>query len=197
LPAKGQKAPKLIDDRLVAALSHSTREYALSVFRDRPASTKEIAEELGESVSAVWHHVDKLVKLGCIEEVESKQRRGAYERFYRATIDCYFSDEAWERVSAHDRLAIAMRILRLIASDVDEAVRARTFDSPDDHQSHSWLFLDKRGWKEVNALLGQTLETLLEIRQKCRIRLEETGEKPIRTSVSMLHFLLPPRDFGA
>jgi biotin operon repressor len=194
---KAQKAPKLVDDRLVTALSHSTREYALSVFRDRPASTKEIAEELGESVNAVWHHVDKLVKLGCIEEVESKQRRGAYERFYRATTECYFNDEAWERVSADDRLPFVMRILRLVASDIDEAIRARTFDVPGDHQSHTWICLDKQGWKEINALLGATLEELLEIRQKCRVRLEETGETPIRSSVSIMHFELPPRHSAA
>lgn len=197
MPAKGQKTPKLIDDRLVAALSHTTREYALSVFRDRPASTKEIAEELGEGVSAVWHHVDKLLKLGCIEEVESKQRRGAYERFYRATTECYFNDEAWERMSAGDRFPFVMRILRLVASDIDEAIRARTFDVPGDHQSHTWICLDRQGWKEVNALLGATLEELLEIRQKCRIRLEETGETPIRSSVSILHFELPPRHSAA
>jgi predicted ArsR family transcriptional regulator len=193
LSAKGKKVPRLIDERLVTALSHSTREHALAVFRDRPASTKEIAEELGQSVSAVWHHVDTLLKLDCIEEVESKQRRGAYERFYRATAECYFSDEAWERVPQDDRLPIVMRVLRSIASDLDEAIKGGTVDESEDHLSRTPLSLDKTGWKEVSALFGDTLEKLLEIRQKCRVRIEETGEKPIRASASIMHFRLPPR----
>lgn len=197
MTAKHKKKPKLFDERLVTALSHETRAHALAVFTERPASTTELAKELGESVNAVWHHVDKLLKLGCIELVETKRRRGAHEHFYRATVRHFFDAEAWETVPKQERLTITMGVLRLIAGDVDEAIQAQTVDALDRHLSRTLMNLDSEGWAEANALLGETLEKLLEIREKATMRMAKTGEKPIRASVSLMHFLLPPVDSAA
>lgn len=191
MPAKHQKKPRLIDERLVTALSHETRAHALAVFTERPASTKELAQELDQSVSAVWHHVDKLLKLGCIELVETKRRRGAHEHFYRATVRHFFDAEAWENVSKRKRLTITMGVLRLIAGDLDKAVRGETVDAVDRHLSRTLLTLDGEGWTESNALLDDTLERLLQIREKATLRMAGTGEEPIRASASIMHFQLP------
>ena len=191
MPAKQQKKPRLIDERLVTALSHETRAHALTVFTERPASTKELAEELDQSVSAVWYHVDKLLKLGCIELVETKKRRGANERFFRATVRHFFDAEAWESLPRQKRLAIAMGILRLISADLDSAVRAETVDTIDNHLSRTLLNLDRDGWVESNALLDDTLESLLAIREKATMRMAKSGGEPVRSSVSMMCFELP------
>jgi predicted ArsR family transcriptional regulator len=196
LPVKQQKTPRLIDERLVTALSHETRGYALAVFTERPASTKEVAEELGQSVSAVWYHVNKLLNLGCIELVEAKRRRGATERFYRATIRHFFDDEAWEAIPKQKRLTIAMGILRLIAGDLNEAVQAGTVDTVDNHLSRTLLNLDGEGWIESTALLDDALEGLLRIREKSTMRMSRSGEDPIRASVSIMQFELPARKRG-
>lgn len=193
MPAQHQKKPRLIDERLVTALSHETRAHALAVFTERPASTKELAQELGQSVSAVWHHVDKLLKLGCIELVETKQRRGAHEHFYRATVCHFFDAEAWESVPKRKRLVISMGVLRLIAGDLDEAVKAETVDAIDRHLSRTQLELDRESWAETEALLDETLDKLLAIKEKAIARLAETGEAPVRASVSIMQFQLPPR----
>lgn len=192
MPAEQEAKPRLVDDRLVAALSHETRAHALTVFTERPASTKEIAAELKKSVSAVWYHVDKLLKLGCIELVRSERRRGAMEHFYRATVRHFFDTQTWESLPEHNRLAIAMGILRSIAGDVDEAVRAKTVDTVDNHLSRTLLMLDPEGWKESNELLDETLEALLAIREKSAMRLASDSE-PIRATISMMQFELPSR----
>lgn len=194
MATKHQKKPKLIDERLVAAFSHETRAHALGVFAVRPASTKELAEELGQSVSAVWYHVDRLLKLGCIELVETKRRRGAREHFFKATVPHFFEDEVWELIPKKKRLAIVMGVLRLIAGDLDEAVRAETVDAVDTHISRSLLNLDSQGWVESKALLGDTLEKLLAIREEATMRMTENGEDSLRVSVSIMQFQLPPRD---
>jgi predicted ArsR family transcriptional regulator len=193
VPVKQEAKPRLVDERLVAALSHGTRAHALTVFTERPASTKEIAAELKESVSAVWYHVDKLLKLGCIELVRSEKRRGAMEHFYRATVRHFFDTKTWESLPARNRLTIAMGILRSIAGDVDDAVRAKTVDTVDNHLTRTLLMLDREGWEESNALLDETLEGLLKIREKSAMRLAESDEPPIRASVSMMEFELPSR----
>lgn len=193
MPGSQETKPRLVDERLVAALSHETRAHALTVFTERPASTKEIAAELKESVSAVWYHVDKLLKLGCIELVRSEQRRGAMEHFYRATVRHFFDTKTWESLPERNRLTIAMGILRSIASDVNDAVRAKTVDTVDNHLTRTLLMLDRKGWEESNALLDETLEGLLKIREKSAMRLAESDEQPIRATVSMMEFELPSR----
>ena len=193
MPAKQKAQPRLVDERLIVALSHETRAHALAVFTERPASTKEIAGELKKSVSAVWYHVDKLVKLGCIELVRSEKRRGAMEHFYRATVRHFFSDDAWENVPKSERLAISMGVLRLIAGDLDEAMQAETVDAVDRHLTRTQLILDKDGWQETSDLLAETLEGLLEIRENSAMRRAESSDKAIRASVSIMQFQLPSR----
>lgn len=193
MPVKQKIQPRLVDERLVAALSHETRAHALTVFTERPASTKEIAAELKKSVSAVWYHVDKLLKLGCIELVRSEPRRGAVEHFYRATVRHFLDRETWENLAESQRMPISAGILRSIAADVDEAVQARTVDSVDNHLSRTLLMVDAEGWRESNELLDETLDALLSIREKSAIRLAQSDAQPIRATVSLLEFELPSR----
>jgi len=193
LPVTEKKTPRLLDDRLVTAFSHETRAHALGVFAVRPASTKEIATELEKSVSAVWYHVDKLHKLGCIEPVRSEKRRGATEHFYRATVPHFFDDETWASLPKRNRHEIAIGILRLIAGDVSEAVRADAVDTIDNHLSRSLLNLDREGWDESKLLLDETLERLYEIRERATMRMAESAEGSIRVAAAIMQFELPPR----
>lgn len=188
-----KKTPSLLDERLVIAFSHETRAHALGVFAVRPASTKEIAAELDESVSAVWYHVDKLLQLGCIELVRSEKRRGAMEHFYRATVPHYFDDEAWASLPKENRREIVVGILRLIAGDVDEAVQADALDTVDNHLSRSMLNLDREGWEESKEALDEALERLYEIRERATMRMADSGEDSIRVSASIMQFELPSR----
>lgn len=192
MPTVEKKSPKLIDERLVTALSHETRVHALAVFHDRPASTKEVAEELGQSVSAVWYHVDKLLQLDCIELVSSKRRRGATERFYRATVSEYLDEEAWSGIPKSKRLAITMGLLRLVSSDLDEAIKAETIGAPDNHISRSLFNLDRQGWDDSKEILERTLEELFRVREESTMRLaEDEGADLVKTSISILQYELP------
>ena len=60
------------------------RAQALRLFSERDMSPKEIASELDLDVRGVAYHVRVLKKLGCIELVETRPRRGAVEHVYRA-----------------------------------------------------------------------------------------------------------------
>ncbi|HEU5143383.1 MAG TPA: winged helix-turn-helix domain-containing protein [Solirubrobacterales bacterium] len=192
MPAK-QKAPQLLDDRLVAAFSHETRAHALGVFAVRPASTKEIASELNKSVSAVWYHVDRLRELGCIEPVRSVKRRGAMEHFYRATVPHFFDDETWASLPSRNRQEIVIGILRLIGGDLNEAMQAGVLDTIDNHLSRSLLHLDRQGWNEAKEVLDDALERLFEVRERSSTRMAESGEDSIRVSASIMQFELPSR----
>jgi DNA-binding CsgD family transcriptional regulator len=74
-----------IDQRLAKALSHSVRAEALTLIAEGVASPKQIAERLGADIRSVAYHVRVLQRLGCIELVETRQRRGALEHIYKPT----------------------------------------------------------------------------------------------------------------
>lgn len=76
--------PHPIDQRLAKALSNAVRARALDVIAGgEAASPKAIATALGLDVRSVAYHVRVLRELGCIELVETPQRRGAVEHVYR------------------------------------------------------------------------------------------------------------------
>jgi DNA-binding transcriptional ArsR family regulator len=82
--SKDSEAPEE-EERLKKALSHPLRAQALPLFDGRPISPNQVARQLDVDVSRLAYHVRVLRQLGCIELVETKQKRGALEHFYRAT----------------------------------------------------------------------------------------------------------------
>jgi len=77
--------PVSIDHRLAKALSNPLRAEALHLIAEGVDSPKAIAATLGKDVRGVAYHVRILRELGCIELVETHQRRGAVEHVYRVT----------------------------------------------------------------------------------------------------------------
>lgn len=74
-----------VDQRVAKALSHSTRAQALDLIAEGQASPRQVAERLGQDLRSVAYHVRVLHRLGCVELVETRQRRGATEHFYKVT----------------------------------------------------------------------------------------------------------------
>src|SRR4051812_38057573 len=120
------------DRRLTEALGHPVREHILAVLNERIASASEIGEELGADVSSFYHHVEELEKLGCIERVKTKRRRGAREHFFRAKRTVFFDDEAWRRMPASLREDVEVSSLQLLFDDVLGALSTGTLDARDD-----------------------------------------------------------------
>jgi len=75
--------PVSIDQRLAKALSNSLRAEALQLIAQGVASPKSIAEKLDVDLPTLAYHVRVLRRLGCVELVETKKRRGAVEHIYR------------------------------------------------------------------------------------------------------------------
>src|ERR671919_1062362 len=128
----------LVDPRIAKALSHPMRARILLILNERVASPNEIAEMIGERLPNVSYHVRALLDLGCIELVDTAQRRGAIEHYYRAVVRPFFSDRDWKRLPRSGRQAISDVALQLVWDDVSAAIEAGTFEArPDRHLSRS------------------------------------------------------------
>lgn len=59
----------------------------LERFAVNPATTKQVADRMGEKAPRLYRHVDALVEEGLLELVEEKPKRGTIERYYRTVAD--------------------------------------------------------------------------------------------------------------
>jgi hypothetical protein len=70
-----------------------------------------------------------------------------------------------------------------------------TIDSrTDTHISRTPLNLDEAGWTELSKLLGETLESAMKIGEEAASRLANEKAEGIPSSLSLLHFQVPPKE---
>jgi DNA-binding transcriptional ArsR family regulator len=184
----------LVDPRIAKALSHPMRARILGILDERVASPNEISEMIDERLPNVSYHVRALLDLGCIELVDTAQRRGAIEHYYRAVVRPFFSDRDWKRLPRSGRQAISDAALRIIWEDVSEALSAGTFESRSDrHLSHNDIVLDDEGWQEVAKLLNGMISEVHRIEAASAKRLKGSDDEGIPATVVAMQFELPPR----
>jgi len=173
------------------------RARILGILDERVASPNEIAEIIDERLPNVSYHVRALLELGCIELVDTAQRRGAIEHYYRAIIRPFFSDRDWKRLPRTGRQAISDAALKIIWEDVAAALKAGTFEHrADRHLSHTDAALDDQGWEEVAKLLSSMIGDLDRIISDSTKRLKASGEDGIPTTVVAMQFEVPAQRHG-
>lgn len=186
-----------VEQIVAKAFAHPLRVQILIILNERVASPNLLAQELDQSLNLVAYHVRVLEKYDCIELVDTKQRRGATEHFYRATRRQFLTDSEWARMPEVLRPGIATAMLKSVFQDVEEAVSAGTLEEIDDvHLSRTPMVVDQQGWSDVATLLGETLERVLEIQAEAGERLANGDEPGIVSKVHLLHFKSPDRESG-
>jgi DNA-binding transcriptional ArsR family regulator len=190
-----QTQPALVDPRLLKALAHPTRQLILDILNRESSSPIRITRKLEDvSLNLVSHHVKVLKDLGCVELIDTAQRRGATEHIYRATELAIFDDDQWSQVEAKARFPITANLLRLISMDTNRALaEGRMEERLDNHLSRSALELDDEGWSEVVAVLERALEEVHEAQAKSVERAQRSGEALVSTRVMIMQFLLGRR----
>ena len=75
------------------ALSHPLRLRLLQLFAERPRTTMQAAEELGETPTKLYHHVAALEKAGLVRVCETRRKRGTTEKYFEAVAHRFLSGE--------------------------------------------------------------------------------------------------------
>ena len=183
----------LVDPRIAKALSHPMRARILRILNERVASPNEIAETIDERLPNVSYHVRALLDLGCIELVDTAQRRGAIEHYYRAVVRPFFSDSDWKRIPRSGRQAISDTLLQVMWEDVSEAIEAGTFDSrPNRYLTHTPIVVDEEGWSELADIMARALREVEKVQAQSARRLKKSKEAGVPTKVVLMHFESPP-----
>lgn len=189
---KTKKKKDGVEQIVAKAFAHPLRVQILIILNERVASPNLLAQELDQSLNLVAYHVRVLEKYDCIELVDTKQRRGATEHFYRATRRQFLTDSEWSRMPESLRPGLSGAMLKALFDDVEESVKRNAFDEMDDrHLSRTPMVVDRQGWSDVVGLLGDTLDRVLEIQAESSQRLAASGERGMLSKVMMLHFKSP------
>ena len=64
------------------ALAHPLRLRMMELFAESPKTTKQVAELLGQPPTRLYHHVAALERAGLLVLKETRQNRGAVEKWY-------------------------------------------------------------------------------------------------------------------
>jgi hypothetical protein len=197
LPKTKQKKDG-VEQIVAKAFAHPLRVQILIILNERVASPNLLAQELNQSLNLVAYHVRVLEKYDCIELVDTKQRRGATEHFYRATRRQFLSDADIAGLPKSLRPGIATAIFKSIFDDIEEASNGGSLEEKEDiHVSRTPLVVDEQGWSEVSKLMKSTLDRVLEIQTESSERLAGGGEPGIVSKVHLLHFKSPDREPAA
>ncbi|HEX2105218.1 MAG TPA: winged helix-turn-helix domain-containing protein [Solirubrobacteraceae bacterium] len=137
------------DPRYLKALAHPLRIRILAMLAERSASPVQLAAKLDASLGTVAYHVRTLHSLGLVELVDTRQRRGATEHYYRAHARPRFTDEAWHGLPAVDKQRTLSALLQQIGQFASASAAAGGFDRSDSHMTRTSLRLDPRGWAEL------------------------------------------------
>jgi hypothetical protein len=188
-----------VEQIVAKAFAHPLRVQILIILNEKVASPNLLAQQLDQSLNLVAYHVRVLEKYDCVELVDTKQRRGATEHFYRATRRQFLSDDQWSRLPASLRPGMANAVLKSVFEDLGAASKAGTLDETDDmHLSRTPMVLDRQGWEDVSATLKSTLDRILEIQSEASERLAKNGEQGVLAKVNLMHFKSPsPDEAGA
>lgn len=181
-----------VEQIVAKAFAHPLRVQILIILNEKTASPNMLAQQLDESLNLVAYHVRVLEKYDCIELVDTKQRRGATEHFYRATRRQLLTDDQWAQMPASLRPGMATAVLKSIFEDIEAASKAGTLEEVDDvHITRLPMVLDQTGWDEVSTLLKGTYDQLMEIQTAASARVAESTEDGLAAKVHLLHFKSP------
>jgi DNA-binding transcriptional ArsR family regulator len=177
------------DERVVRALTHPLRVRILALLEDRTASPSELAAELSAPLGTVSYHVRTLVRLGLLQLVGRKQRRGAIEHYYRAVSRPRITDQAWGELPEIVKRALVDSSIEQVAGYVGSAAAAGGFNVADAHLTRSPVTVDDIGWHKLSAELARVLERIARIEAESKERLarkDHADER--RASVVMMLF---------
>lgn len=182
--------PDHIDQRLVRAMAHPVRIQILEILSERVASPNMIATELETGLSHVAYHTRALDRCGCLELVQTAQKRGATEHFYKARPRAFIGDQAWRSVPPSIRGAISAASLQTFMDKAVAALEAGTMDERED-TTFSWmpLHLDEQGWQEVTAILRGATDRVVKAQEDSNRRSRGSGiERTISAVVALALF---------
>jgi predicted ArsR family transcriptional regulator len=147
----------------IKLLSDPLKLQLIQAFAEDAKTTKQVAAELGESVTKLYRHVDALFDAELIEIAGEKQKRGTVERTFRAVARRFEADHAlFADKDDEESTNVARDVLRSVESEI---LTALAEDGARESREAIFMRLRCKASPERIAELRNTLKTWLESAQ--------------------------------
>ena len=137
----------------------------LEGFARNPATTKQVADRMGEKAPRLYRHVDALVEEGLLELIRENPKRGTIERYYKTVADRFEVDPNLFSAASPDA-GDAMEMLRSVFRDTEsELVRlfqSHRSDTLSEEELPLIMKVGVRGTADEIARLREKLDEWLE-----------------------------------
>jgi DNA-binding transcriptional ArsR family regulator len=171
--------------------SHPLRPRILSMLNMRVASPNELSRMLGEKLGDVSYHVRVLRGLDAIELLDTKQRRGATEHYYKAKVRPLLGKDEVAQMSLEERRDFISYGLQLMHADQQMALSEGTLGRRDEtHVSRTPGFVDEQGWRELAEIFDDAFDKAFDVIAKSGGRGEATI--PVVVGLTLFETPAPP-----
>lgn len=163
---------------------------AIKAANEGVISAKEFHAEFGGDLSKIRRRFRKAADNSWLKEVDWKtggKRRGATEKFYRATRPAIPGvDELLAGIPDTVKSTKAGRVFERICSEFIAAMEAEAVDlRTDRYVALSFLQLDREGWDKAAAALDELWTFALGEEKEAKPRLAESGEEPVAMTLAL------------
>lgn len=149
-------------------LTHPLRLRILELLIEKPMTTKQVAEALGEDPLKLYYHVEVLEQAGLIELVETRMKANLQEKHYRAVAKDFSVDEslfAFGGREVADTVAkLLNNLLDVVREEVLQGPLAKALkEQPPGHKSYTIIGTHEhiRAGRQAIKELGEKISTLL------------------------------------
>jgi hypothetical protein len=184
---------EVIDQRLVKALAHPLRIKILETLTERVGSPNRLSGDLDVGLSHVAYHTRALARCGCLELIDTAQRRGATEHFYKASPHSFIGARIWRHVPRPLLGGVSGATLQSFMDRAVAALEAGTIDGREETTLY-WMpvLLDEQGWSKVTATMEETVDEVLAVQAESSERLAASkGRGAISAIVGVASFETP------
>lgn len=182
------------EEAMAKAMAHPIRARVLFLLADEPdASAEQIAKRIAKPVRSVRHQLSELTKVGLVEPVEERKRRGVVERFYRVTARPVVEDQQFAKLSPTERVHVCTQCLRHSYTVASGAMVGGTLYARDDMGIvNQQAALDPQGWRELVEANRAAQKEIERVKTESAARLEMGAVEPIWVGSTLMWFELPP-----
>ncbi len=194
-PAPAPGAMRVSQLEQVKVMAHPLRLRMLELFGEAPRTAKQVAGLLGEKPTRLYHHVDAMARVGLIELTETRQVRGATEKYYRAAARRFeIGQEAFAAAGKAAGAGSAGMIRTVVDATRNEVLDFFGAEHPRPPVSPVIARAMVRGSREEIEAIRTRLMELLELRKSAPGKRAKGGKSEALTYSLALMFYPAPEE---
>lgn len=180
--------------QVVRALANPTRIRILNAIADNPASPRELGARIGETPAAIGYHLRVLRASGCVRLVEDAPPRASVDRPYELAPSATPIRRVAPSPSGHP--GPGHPPASVVQAALERGRRRHgedLFGERRDQLSCASLVVDREGWQEISAAIGEALDRISAAHERSTERLSAGTDAGIEATIAVATFESPSR----